>query len=99
VRQARAAAAAEEKTAIIPSPVVLTTWPFEAATAACRIWSWRSRAAFMACGNRSHSRVLPSTSVNRKITVPDAGSGSTAPALTITRLSQRLAKCLTSRQG
>jgi len=36
------------KTAIIPSPVVLTTWPFEAATAACKMLSWRSRAAFMA---------------------------------------------------
>jgi hypothetical protein len=43
-----AAAAADVKTAIIPSPVVLTTWPFEAATAACKMLSWRSRAAFMA---------------------------------------------------
>jgi hypothetical protein len=34
----------------------------------------------MAPGNRSQSRVLPSTSVNKKVKVPDAGSACTALA-------------------
>src|SRR5215211_3594990 len=75
--QARTASAADPKTAIRPSPVVLTTFPPAAVTAFSRIESWRSSARFIACGKRSQRRVLPSTSVNRKVKVPDALSGST----------------------
>jgi hypothetical protein len=78
--QALTPATADAKTAIIPSPVVLSTCPSAPATAAPKIASWRSRARFMAPGNRSQSRVLPSTSVNKKVKVPDAGSACTALA-------------------
>ena len=36
---------------------------------------WRARMAGIASGYCSHSRVLPSMSVNRKVTVPPGGSG------------------------
>jgi hypothetical protein len=80
-RQARTASPADPKTAIRPSPVVLTTCPPAPITEVSRIESWRSSARLIACGKASHKRVLPSMSLNRKVKVPDALSGSMATSL------------------
>ena len=55
------------KTAMMPSPVALTTVPSEPATAERTMTSCRSRAERIASGFRSHSRVLPTTSVKRNV--------------------------------
>jgi len=55
------------KTAIMPSPVDFTTSPSEAATAERMMTSCRARADSIASGCSSHRRVLPSTSVKRKV--------------------------------
>jgi hypothetical protein len=52
--------------------------PPAAVTAVSRIESWRSGARFIGCGKRSQRRVLPSRSVDRKVRVLDALSGSIA---------------------
>src|SRR6266516_952897 len=67
--------ATEPKTAINPSPVVFTTCPLEPSTASRKIKSWRSRAFCMAWRYCSQSRVLPSMSVNRKVSVCETSSG------------------------
>ena len=66
---AATAPAASRNTAIIPSPVVLTTRPAEASIAPRRMTSWRRSAPFIPSGCCSHSRVLPSRSVNRNVRV------------------------------
>src|SRR6188508_355483 len=60
--------------AMTPSPVVLTTVPWASDTAVARIRSCCASAERMASGWRSHRRVLPSTSVNRKASVRVATS-------------------------
>ena len=67
------------KTAWSPSPVVFTTVPSWCSTASRRIASWRSSAGRIAAGCCSHSRVEPSRSVNRNVTVPDGSSGTSPP--------------------
>lgn len=73
-REAFTPAEADGKTAMRPSPVVLMTRPSECSTASRRIASCRSSAAFIAAGNRSHSRVLDSRSANRNVSVWGEGS-------------------------
>src|SRR5579862_9882458 len=50
--------------------MVLKTTPLLLSTACRRRASWRARAARIASGCSSQSRVLPSMSVKRKVTVP-----------------------------
>ena len=61
---------AEAKVAQKASPTVLKTKPLRASMARRRISSWRARAPDMDSGLLSHIFVEPSTSVNRKVTVP-----------------------------
>jgi hypothetical protein len=69
---ARSAAPGSPKTACRPSPVVLTTVPPCAATAACDSTSCRASASRMVFGCSSQRRVLPSMSLKRKVTaLPD----------------------------
>src|SRR6186997_2533195 len=58
------------KTAMTPSPVVLTMKPKDALIAWCRTVSCRASATCIAAGCCSHNIVLPSMSVNRNVTVP-----------------------------
>ena len=67
---AATARGAEGKTAKKASPSVLISVPSPAAIASrSRAW-WRSRRSVYASPSDSSSRVLPSMSVNRKVTVP-----------------------------
>ena len=67
-RQAASPPATDAKVASIPSPVVFTTSPACASTAARRRPSWSARAPRIASGCRSQRRVLDSRSVNRSTT-------------------------------
>ena len=54
-------------TAATPSPSDLKTCPPWALTTLPSRWSWWARSSRMSAGAASHSRVLPSTSVNRNV--------------------------------
>ena len=67
---AASASGALAKAAQTASPMVLKTTPPRVSIAWRSMASWRASAAGIAWGCRSHSAVLPSMSVNRKVTVP-----------------------------
>jgi hypothetical protein len=70
---------AEENATAIPSPVVENSTPLWRANAARSVWSCRTRDLAMAADSVSHSRVEPSMSVKRKVTVPAGSSLSLVP--------------------
>lgn len=70
---------ADGKTAIRPSPVILTTRPFARTTASRKIASWRSIAVCIASGKLSHNRVLDSRSVKTNVSASGEASPIMAP--------------------
>src|SRR5579859_8156942 len=82
VTAAKTAALALSKTAkrLSPSPRGRTSRPPARSTSCSMSWSWRASAARIPAGWSSQSRVLPSTSVKRKVTVPVGRPPPTAPA-------------------
>src|SRR6185503_1293553 len=67
---ARTASLAEWKAAEKESPIIWNTDPLCASIVSRRIWLCRASRAGMASGCCCESLVLPSISVNRKVTVP-----------------------------
>ena len=67
---AATAPAAVGKAAWTPSPRPFTITPSWEAMAARMMWSWRAMQSCIASGCSSQSRVEPSMSENRKVTVP-----------------------------
>src|SRR5215213_7339783 len=76
-RAASSASGAVGKAQQKSSPTVLKTYPPCSCVAFLKIASWRERAPCMGCGCLSHLFVEPSMSVNRKVTVPVGGLGTT----------------------
>jgi hypothetical protein len=75
---AASASPARANAAANPSPPVENTYPPCAWVAARTMSSWRATARRIASVADAHSRVDPSMSVNRKVTVPEGAP--TAPA-------------------
>src|SRR5215213_5025521 len=72
--QAVTAAAGSENAARKASPIVLKWYPPWARIAAARMALCRSRATHIVARSRSQSRVEPSMSVERKVTIPEGGA-------------------------
>ena len=70
-RAAATASTADPNAAASPSPMVENTVPPCSATARRSSSSWRDRADRIASSSSCHSRVDPSMSVKRNVTVPD----------------------------